>query len=99
MTVAPDSNTAALIRFDHFQAKRDERYQTAKSEWADTINANPAELLDYMEIPEERELLLNILCCLDRGDLLAFGADASDEIDQYIDRIAARKAQQEVDGG
>ena len=98
MTGMPDSNTAELLRFEHFRAEHDTHYEQTKSEWADVFAKNPAELFDCISEIERRELLIQILCFYVPGDLLEFGANASQEIDELIEKVAARLANKEVDG-
>ena len=92
----PDSNTAELIRFDHFQSKRNEHYEQTKAEWCDSFVKAPEELIEKINLVEERELLINILSHYVPGDLLEFGAKASDSIDELIERVAERLANKEV---
>ncbi len=97
MTRMPDSNTAELIRFEHFQAKRSETYEQAKAEWCDSFAKAPEELIEQINPVEERELLTNILAAYVPGDLLEFGANASQEIDELIERVAQRLATKETE--
>ena len=94
----PDSNTAELLRFEDFRAKHDAHYEQSKSEWADAFAKDPAELVDYIDPVEERDLLVAVLGAYVPGDLLEFGANVSQEIDELIERVAARLANKEVDG-